>query len=201
MNIPALTKEAALKILQPYAIQDKIVVLGIRGFGEGANKIAIYDDCLAIVSQDFFQAYNANTDPSRSKPNVAVLQPGVYRYTIGLHGVHHLNLNIKDDRKIYDTIIANRKDPEIIPGRILPYWALRQKGNVTVLRVGKTEPETDSPTNRFYIDIHKGGYNTTSSEGCQTIYPDQWKDFFWTHVKPLMEKYQQPEISYVLVNE
>ncbi len=77
-----------------------------------------------------------------------------------------------------------------------PYEALRQYGNVTVLRNGI--PVTDSPEHRFYIDIHRGGYGTTSSEGCQTIYPDQWPGFL-NDVKNQLALNAQTLIPYVLI--
>jgi lysozyme len=48
------------------------------------------------------------------------------------------------------------------------------------------------------INIHRGGYRTTSSEGCQTIYPSQW-DGFINLVYSEMSRYNQKTIPYLLV--
>ncbi len=53
-----------------------------------------------------------------------------------------------------------------------PYPALRQSGRVVVTRDGFGQDD-----GFFAINIHRGGVNTTSSEGCQTIPPSQWSAF------------------------
>lgn len=53
------------------------------------------------------------------------------------------------------------------------YPCLVQAGPVTVRRDNGLRESGE-----FYIHIHRGGYRTTSSEGCQTIFPDQWDEFF-----------------------
>jgi lysozyme len=75
----------------------------------------------------------------------------------------------------------------------LRYEALVQAGPVTVKR-----DEMGLDTGWFGINIHRGGYNTTSSEGCQTIYPEQWHLFIET-VKAELKKQHQVELDYVLV--
>lgn len=198
MALPSLQKDDALAIISAYGITvtDNVVVLGIRAHN---NRINIYDDTIAIVSPDFFEAYNGNTDPSVARPGVATLQPGVYRYKKGLHGIHHLDLTNSGDKTIYEELLSTGKDHDPIPGRILPYWALRQDGVVILLRGGQTTPEKDGwPEDPAWIDIHKGGYNTTSSLGCQTVYPDLWPSFR-DHIFELMTKYNQSVVTYCLV--
>lgn len=154
--------------------QYQIKLLGVRGYYKNTlgdpdkNDYGVYDDAIFISGPSgLFLSYNANTDPSRVFPGVAVLKAGgPYMYKIGMH-------NMK-----------------------APYKALRQSGRVTVLRDGIDH--TDTMASPFYIDIHRGGYNTTSSLGCQTIHPDQWEDFI-TNTERLMNKYSQASVPYCLV--
>lgn len=176
-NKPQMKKEDVQNVLNSFDVTKyPVKLLGIRGYFKktmgdpSKNDTGIYDDAIFIISPDHFSSWNANTDPSRMIPNVAVLKPGgPYLYKVGLHGVSGPN----------------------------PYMALRQYGNVTVIRNGSVNV-TDSPANRFYIDIHRGGYGTTSSLGCQTIHPDQWDAFFAT-VKSNMKANQQDIIPYCLI--
>lgn len=173
-NRPQLTKQEAIDILNTLSYKPKdVVLLGVRGYFKNTmgnpdkNDIGIYDDAIFLISPNIFYSVNANVDPSKDGINIAHLKPGgPYLYKIGLH-------NMKN-----------------------PYTALRQYGNVTVLRSGI--PVTDSPNNRFYIDIHKGGYSTTSSLGCQTIHPDQWPEFLKT-VQAELSLNNQEIIPYYLV--
>lgn len=72
------------------------------------------------------------------------------------------------------------------------YRALVQATPVTVDRFeGPTE------TGFFGINIHRGGVNTTSSEGCQTIYPTQWEEFM-NLVQQGLRKHNLRTIPYLL---
>ena len=206
---PTISREDACKMLTeayPGLLNDPMIVFGLRGYFDvaGQNKRGIYDDCIGIITPlpEEFRVYNANTDPSVSRKNIAVLQPGVYKYAQGLHGRHHLDLTKLEDQKILHTLQSTGKDYPKDLGRPLPYHALIQSGPVTVLRDGATEPETIRDPDRYpMINIHRGGRNTTSSEGCQTIFPDYWSEFFWNNVVPLMEKYKVALISYALLEK
>jgi lysozyme len=174
---PQLKKDEAIRLLSsPELAWYKVKLLGIRGYYKSTlgdatkNDRNIYDDAMIIVSPDHYSTWNANTDPSKFQDNIAVLKAGgPYLYKIGMHGVSGPN----------------------------PYEALRQASNVTVVRDGHGE-FTDNPQSRFFIDIHRGGYHTTSSLGCQTIHPDQWPEFLKT-VKAQMKTFNQDLIPYWLV--
>lgn len=173
---PQLTNMDARTLIVKHGIKEEVVLVGLRGyysntFAPAGNNWGVYDDALALVSPTAFLAVNANTDPSRKKAGVAQLQTGVHLYKKGLHGI-------------------SRKPPYV------PYPALRPASpdeSVPVLRDGKA-------SRGVAINIHKGGYNTTSSLGCQTIYPDQWKQF-QVLVYAEMDRYGQKTIPYLLVDQ
>jgi lysozyme len=175
---PQLKIDDALQLLNSFPVYDyPVKLLGVRGYykhtmgNPDKNDLGVYDDAIFILAPNkLMLSYNANTDPSSIfNDHTAMLKPGgPYLYKIGMHGV-------SGDH---------------------PYRALRQYGRVTVLRKGKED--TDTAQAPFYIDIHRGGYNTTSSLGCQTIHPDQWPDFF-ANVERLMDNNRQQVIPYCLV--
>ena len=155
-----------------------LALLGIRGYyaksmGETPrNERGIYDDALFVVSVNAYAAFNANTDPTLTRPKMASLVEGCYFYSLGIHR-----------------------------GRKAQYPAVVQNGQVTVKRDGG-KIETDNPTQgqRFGINIHKGGYTNTSSEGCQTIHPAQW-DAFLSLVTAEATRYGLKFFPYVLVEQ
>jgi len=74
----------------------------------------------------------------------------------------------------------------------IQYRALRQAAPVEVRRDGgKVE------LGWFGINIHKGSYTSTSSLGCQTVFPDQW-DAFRSLVYSEMDRVSVDTITYVL---
>lgn len=133
-------------------------LVGIRGYylntmgKAGVNDRGIYDDAIAVVGPETFAMFNANTDPSPWRHGVATLLPGVHPYRLGNHGISK-------------------------PGGGYP--AFRPATRNEELPV-KRDGESSVPSKRpgVAINIHKGGYTTTSSLGCQTIYPSQWKAFY-----------------------
>lgn len=156
-------------------VDDPVYLVGIRGYylnsmGKPAvNDIGIYDDAIILIAPGVIKTFNANTDPSRHKDGVATLLPGVHYYKKGKHGISK-------------------------PGGGYP--ALRPATSDESLPVSRTGRK--GVFKGIAINIHKGGYNTTSSEGCQTIYPTQWEDFI-TSVYAEMDKAKQKTIAYILV--
>lgn len=157
MTRPKLTRSQVVAKLPKEANVPCIV--GMRGFfkdemgRKGVNDRGIYDDAIFIIEPNLMYSFNANTDPSRHGMNnkigkgLANLKAGIYEYKVGIHGVS------KEKSKQYEALV--------------------QEEPVTI----KRDVSNSEHSGFFGINIHKGGYNTTSSEGCQTIHPDQWQEF------------------------
>lgn len=185
---PRLSLARLNELVKPYNLDREkypFFIVGIRGYyrntfsNKGVNERGIYDDALFIVSPEAIVSFNANTDPS------------IYRAaTKKLHGLPTLKPGI-----YYAFKFGTHK------GKSSSHPALCQRANVTVTRDGEIGEVTGSNLN---IDIHKGSYNSTSSEGSQTIHPSQW-DSFYTLSKDLAKrvygaKWDKTFIPYILIN-
>jgi lysozyme len=173
---PQQAKSKTQALLTKARVDDAVALVGIRGYyrdsmGEvGKNDRGIYDDAIFLVSPNAYATFNANTDPSIRRKGIAVLKPGVHRYRKGKHGLSK-------------------------PGGGYP--ALRPATPGEQLPV--TRDETGDSMG-IAINIHKGGFRTTSSEGCQTIYPSQWESFI-SLVYSEMDRAGQKTIPYLLTEE
>lgn len=155
-----------------------VAVVAFRGYYldtmgvPGKNDRGIYDDCMAVIWPGGYLTFNANTDPSRFKPEVATLIPGMHFFKKGKHGITtHADGGYNAFRPA-------------TPDESLPVW---RDGHGTQIFKG------------IAINLHKGGYTTTSSEGCQTVHPDQWNEF-QTKIYELMTYYRQDKLPYALID-
>lgn len=186
---PRLSTKEIEDLLEPYGIdRDKfpLLVMGIRGYykdtmgAPGVNDRGIYDDAIVIHSPSATATFNGNTDPSAYKKGTGFgAAKGMASLKAGPWFVHKFDLH---------------------HGK---YLALCQRlGAVTVIRDGDP-PYTD--TGYFGINIHRGGYNGTSSLGCQTLHPEQWDSFIHLAVDQAKRyhsaKWNKVCIPYVLVDE
>lgn len=90
---PRISREKISLILAQHHVAAPVALVGIRGYyrdtmGQpGVNDRGIYDDALCLISGNAFVAFNANVDPSVHRRSIAVLQPGVWSYKLGIHGL------------------------------------------------------------------------------------------------------------------
>lgn len=157
---PKITEERLRGIITPVltakGLPDfpSVLLVGIRGYyrdsmgKEGANDRNIYDDCLIILSENVYATFNANTDPSPFQKGVATLCTGLHWYKKGKHGISR-------------------------PGGGYPaFRPATPDESLPVTRDGQP-----GISKGIAINIHSGSRNSTSSLGCQTVYPDQWTAF------------------------
>lgn len=181
MNKPKLTKEEAERLIKPLNLPEPVVVLAIRGYYKntmgvpGKNDIGIYDDAFFIITPDFFASYNGNTDPSKHRP-ATEKQQGMATLKPGVHYYRHGDHHI---------------------GKPNAYPAFRPATKGERLPVTRDGSGDDWGV---AINIHKGGFNSTSSEGCQTIYPTQWDSFHASLIDQL-NRHNQKTFPYVLIEQ
>lgn len=105
---PKQTKEETLgKVAQAQAglslASEKVFLVGQRGYYRdtygkpGVNDRGYYDDAIFIVAENFFEGFQANTDPSLFRRGIASLVPGVYEVVKWKHRGRYDALQIVKD--------------------------------------------------------------------------------------------------------
>lgn len=186
---PKMTRAALTALVRethPNAKLPAVWVAGVRGYYpdtlgvKGRNDRGVYDDAIFVVTPKDFLAFNGNTDPGAFRKGrgtgagkgMARLKPGLYRsHALGVHKA----------------------------GKPGGHPALIQTvAPVTVVRDGIDGDYED--TGFFGINIHRGGITRTNSEGCQTVPPDQWAEFYGA-VRGAMLAAQEAVLPYVLLEQ
>lgn len=183
---PKATREMLENVIRAMGISqtlDPVVLVGVEGYYKdtmgrpGVNDRGIYDDAFFWVSPDLFASYNGNVDPS------------TYRAGFGSgssKGMAVLDYGVWR----YRTGIHYGK---------IPHQAFRQAAPVNIHRdggvIGKYRDRLDSS-----INIHRGGVNSTSSLGCQTVPPDQWDSFRSVGYAEL-KQYKVDDFPYIKISE
>lgn len=161
-----------LKLLEDHQITTAVALVGIRGYyKKSMGKPAVNDR--GIYDDAIFLVAPGCYMAFNANTDPSYYKPGIATLTAGVWqykiGIH--NLSKPKHRQ---------------------YKALVQAAKVTVSRDGgKVE------SGYFGLNIHKGSRNSTSSQGCQTIWPEQWEAFI-ASVEMQLKKNQQKVVPYLL---
>lgn len=142
-----------------FTFPEAVYVVAIRGYYKnsmgkpGVNDRGIYDDAIILIAPNYYQTFNANTDPAKYRPGIGTIAPGLHYYRKGKHGISR--------RNPYDAFRPATPD-ESLPGY--------RDGQSGIKKI-------------YNPNIHSGGLNTVNSEACQTIYQPQWLEFQKTAYK------------------
>ena len=190
MKTPQLPEKDIRAIVAANGVPaNEVSVVAIRGYyldsmgKPGNNDRQIYDDAMFIVTPSDILRFRANTDPNGyRKGHGTGSKKGMAMLKTGIH--------------LYGT------------GKHKGRLAFRQCESFTVIRDGNPPYED---TGMHAINLHSGGYNSTSSLGCQTIPKSTWPDF-QPRLYALLERYDNPlrkndwgaivpSFNYILIDE
>ena len=179
MNRPKLSATEARAIvagINPAIAKRPVIILGIRGY-----------------------YLRTMGDPKRN--DRGIYDDAIFVLGSGTFASYNANTDPSIYRRGIASLCAGVWDVYRLAKHKGQYMALCQRGGpVHITRDGKGQE-----VGYFGINIHKGSRSSTSSEGCQTIYPDQWPEFIGRVtglVKAVYGKdWQKVNIPYVLVEE
>jgi hypothetical protein len=171
---PQLKKADAEKILSAYDLTKyPVKLLGIRGYYKQRMGNPLQND-VGIYDDAIFVVSERVFMAFNANTDPSVQRKGIATLKPGLHLYKKGNHGISK------------------PGGGYPAFRPATTGEkLPVTRDGKV-------SEGIAINIHKGSINSTSSEGCQTIYPTQWGEF-QENVYSLMRANNQTVIPYVLI--
>ncbi len=133
----------------------------------GQQKRGRYDDAFFVVSKWSFAAFNGNTDPSIHRAEIATLRcPQVVWYRPGRHAIGKAT---EHD--------AFRQDSEVTVYRDKLVKSAGYKHPTRGISLGDGYWTDKGYAGTFWTNLHRGGRNGTSSEGCLTVPPAQWAAF------------------------
>ena len=171
---PQQKREVSERILAKAGVTDAAALLGVRGY------------------------YSETFQPSGN-------QRGVYDDAIFIVSPNaYVSFNANTDPSVYRRRIAT-----LLPGLYRykkgrhgiskgpGYPALRPATKDEGLPVWR---DGEGESIGYAINIHRGAPKSTSSEGCQTIYPSQW-DAFIALTYEEMDRYGQKTIPYLLIEQ
>jgi lysozyme len=170
---PQQKREASEKILTKAGVTDAVSLLGIRGYYLNSMGKPKVNDRGIYDDAIFIVSPNAYVSFN------ANTDPSVHR-----KGIASLLPGLYRYRKGRHGISSGPGYPALRPAtknEALPVWR-----------------DNEGQSIGYHINIHRGGNNTTSSLGCQTIVPAQWQAFI-SLVYEEMDRYGQKTIPYLLI--
>ena len=152
-----------------YNASKHVVVVAVRGYNlgsDGENDRRIYDDAHFIVTPDSVKMFEGNTDPNGWRKGSG---------TGSNKGMACLDTGVWFFAKG--------------PHKGRP--SFRQASEFTVIRDGRPDYKH---TGFHAINWHSGGYNSTSSLGCQTNRPDDYNELR-NYMYTQLEKWDNPKMK------